>query len=98
MAASAHMVSMEEFLADLRKLSARHRHTDNDDLQELLYDLNVLLADAPSPAYQYRNHPEWDTTWMDLDESQIAVVLKHGHAVERRMVLGDWKPVTEVPA
>lgn len=89
---------MEELLAGLRKLAARHRVSSNDDVQELLLDLNVLLDDVSAPEYQYRNHPAWDTTWMDLDEEQVAVVLKHGHAVERRLIAGGWEAVTEVPA
>lgn len=92
---SAHMVVMEELLADLRKLAARHRTSSNDDVQELLLDLNVLLDSAPAAVFQYRNHPTWDTTWMDLDPSQLDVVLKHGHTVERRLIAGGWEIVTE---
>jgi hypothetical protein len=91
------MRCMEEFLTGLRKLAARHRRSSNDEVRELLLDLSIILDDAPAPAYQYRNHPAWDTTWTDLDEAQIPVVLKHGHAVERRLVAGDWEAVTEVP-
>ena len=90
------MWRMEELLADLRKLAARHRRTSNEEVQDLLLDLGIILDDAPVPEYQYRNHPRWDTTWMDLDESQLEIVLKHGHTVERRLISGDWEPVTEV--
>ena len=91
------MVRMEELLADLRKLTARHRASSNEDVQELLVDLSIILDNAPAPAFQYRNHPTWDTTWMDLDEAQVDVVLQHGHTVERRLVSGDWASVTEAP-
>jgi hypothetical protein len=89
---------MEELLASLRALSARYADSPGDDARELSWELDVLIQEAPSPAYQYRNHPRWDTTWMDLDESQVGVVLEHGHSVERRLILGDWEAVTEVPA
>mgnify|MGYP003430177356 FL=1 len=94
---SAHMRRMEELLAELRKLAARHRCTSNEEVQDLLLDLGIILDNAPAPAFQYRNHPAWDTTWMDLDEAQVDVVLKHGHTVERRLVSGDWASVTEAP-
>lgn len=89
---------MEQLLADLRKLAARHRGSLNQDCQDLRLDLNIILDDASTPAYQYRNRPSWDTTWLDLEESQIVVVLTMGHIVERRLVLGDWETVVEVPA
>lgn len=72
------MRCMDELLADLRKLAARHRSSSNEGLQDFLLDLGFILDDAPVAAYQYRNHPAWDTTWMDLDEAQVAVVLKLG--------------------
>lgn len=34
---------------------------------------------------------------MDLDESQIGVVLKQGLTVERRLIIGGWESVTEAP-
>lgn len=62
-------------------------------------ELTVLLHEAEAAAaYQYRHHPSWDTTWMDLDESQLEHVLRHGHTVERQALAGGWEAVTEVPA
>jgi hypothetical protein len=89
---------MEELLADLRKLAARHRRSANEDVQELVLDLSVLLDSAPAPAYQYRHHTNWDTTWLDLDESQLDIVLERGHTVQRRLILDSWENVTQVPA
>ncbi|HEX9089246.1 MAG TPA: hypothetical protein VF867_17280 [Arthrobacter sp.] len=87
---------MANLHSDLRELLSRN-HSDNPEVQDLLLELELTLDTAGTPEYQYRNHPTWDTTWMDLDEAQIAVVLKHGHTVERRLVAGGWEPVTEVP-
>lgn len=97
-AASAHMWCMDQLLADLRKLAARHRRTSNEEVQDLLLDLSIILDDAPAPEYEYRNHTSWDTTWMELDPAQIATVLEHGHTVERRLIHSTWENVTEVPA
>ncbi|GAA4033273.1 hypothetical protein GCM10023063_15980 [Arthrobacter methylotrophus] len=88
---------MANLHADLTKLLARHRASRNQDFTGLLTDIQMAVDDAGTPEYQYRNHPSWDTTWMDLDESQIGVVLKQGHSVERRLILGGWEAVTEVP-
>lgn len=95
---SVHISGMTTSLhADLHKIIRRHRSSSNEEVQELLLDFGIALDDAGIPEYQYRNHPSWDTTWMDLDASQIAVVLKHDHIVERRQVLSDWESVTEAP-
>ena len=90
------MIGMANLHADLRTLIERHLPSKNQEAQDILMELAILLGDTPT--YQYRNHPSWDTTWMDLDEHQIATVLEHGHTVERRLILGDWEPVAEVPA
>jgi hypothetical protein len=93
------MWDMANLQADLQRIIRRHRASSNEDVQEILLDLSVALDDAAGTAeYQYRNHPTWDTTWMDLDPVQVAVVLKHGHTVERRLIAGDWEAVTEAPA
>jgi hypothetical protein len=93
------MWGMANLHADLQKIIRRHRASSNDDVQEILLDLSVALDDSVGTAkYQYRNHPSWDTTWIDLDPVQIATVLKHGHTVERRLILGAWENVTQVPA
>jgi hypothetical protein len=93
------MIDMANLHAGLKELIERHRHSENPEVQDLLRDLGITLDSAPMPVYQYRNHPSWDETWMDLDESQVGIVLKHGHVVERRhAVLGPWEAVTEVPA
>lgn len=91
------MWCMANLHADLSRIIQRHRASSNEDVQEILLDLNIALDDAGTPEYQYRNHPAWDTTWMDLDVSQVSVVLEHGHFVERRTVLGEWETVTEEP-
>lgn len=96
--ASAHMRSMEELLASLRALSARFSDSPSDEAREMSWEIDALIKSAPAPPYQYRHHPGWDTTWMDLDESQLEIVLKRGHTVERQALLGAWEPVTEVPA
>jgi hypothetical protein len=87
------MTGMASLHTDLRGLLSRHRHSETPEVQDLLRELDLILDLTPAPAYQYRNHPKWDTTWMDLDESQIDTVLKMGHTVERRLLLGDWEPV-----
>ena len=92
------MISMANLHTDLREIIKTHRHSENQEVHDLLRDLELTLDTAGTPEYQYRNHPSWDTTWMDLDEHQIATVLEHGHTVERRLILGDWEPVAEVPA
>lgn len=91
------MSCMDELLASLRQLVKQYPDSPDGSYPDLLWDLNVLIDSAPAPVYQYRNHPKWDTTWMDLDESQVPVVLQHGHQVERRQVTGVWEPVTEAP-
>lgn len=96
--ASVHMGSMPTLHTDLRKLLTRHRNSGIPEVQDVLRELASILASAPTPAYQYRNHPKWDDTWMDLDESQLEIVLKMGHTVERQALLGPWEPVTEAPA
>lgn len=84
--------------AELTDVITRYLPSKNQEPQDILMELAVLLHKTGTPEYQYRNHPAWDTTWMDLDEAQIAVVLKHDHTVERRLILGDWEAVTEAPA
>jgi hypothetical protein len=88
----------KNLLADLSELIGRHRDSETPEVQDLVRDLDLILSSAPAPAYQYRNHPKWDDTWMDLDESQLEIVLKMGHTVERQALLGAWETVTEVPA
>lgn len=95
---SAHMDGMANLHTNLRKLLTRHRNSGIPEVQEVLRELASILASAPTPAYQYRNHPKWDDTWMELDESQLEIVLKMGHTVERQALLGAWEPVTEVSA
>lgn len=92
------MRRMDELLADLRKLAARHRGSSDEGLQDFLLDLGIILDGAPAMGYQYRHHMGWDTTWMDLDEAQVPIVLKQGHTVERRLILDSWENVTQVPA
>ena len=87
------MRCMANLHTDLRNLINSHLPSKNQEAQDILMELAILLSEDPE--YQYRNHPTWDTTWMDLDEAQIAVVLKHGHTVERRLVAGGWEAVTE---
>jgi hypothetical protein len=81
---------------ELRNLIERHLPSKNQDSQNVLMELQWLLA-RESPAYEYRHNPGWDTTWMELDESQVELVLERGHSVQRRRIIGGWEPVTEVP-
>lgn len=90
------MTGMANLHTDLRNLINSHLPSKNQDVQDILMELTILLREAS--AYQYRNHPRWDTTWLELDESQLATVLKQGHTVERRLTLGDWEAVTEEAA
>jgi hypothetical protein len=84
---------------ELTDLIARHLPSKGEEAQDILMDLALLLNDAEvAPVYQYRHQMGWDDTWMDLDESQLEHVLRHGHTVERRPIAGGWEPVTEVPA
>lgn len=89
------MTGMEQLIAELKNLVARHATSPNTDFYALLGGLNIILerAAAAPVEYQYRHHPKWDTTWLDLDESQIAVVLEHCHNVERRQIAGGWETV-----
>lgn len=93
---SAHMTGMANLHADLTSIINSHLPSKNQEAQDILMELTILLH-ATAPTYQYRHHPAWDTTWVELDESQVAIVLERGHAVERQHVLGDWEAV-EVPA
>lgn len=90
------MISMANLHTDLRNLIASHLPSKNQEAQDILMELTILLQGAPT--YQYRHHSSWDTTWMELDESQVAIVLGRGHDVERQLILGAWEAVTEVPA
>lgn len=80
---------------ELTDLIGRHLPSKNREAQDILMELTLLLQAAGAPAYQYRHQMGWDETWLDLDESQLPHVLKHGHIVERRPYAGDWEPVTE---
>lgn len=91
------MIGMANLHTDLRNLINSHLPSKNQEAQDILMELTILLH-AAAPAHQYRHHPTWDTTWVELDESQVAIVLERGHAVERQLILGDWEAVTEVPA
>lgn len=92
---------MEQFIADLKDLAARHASSPGRDFGALLGNLNAIIAraeaNAPAAQYQYRHHLGWDDTWLDLDEAYVGLVLKQGHTVERRRVLDVWEPVTEAP-
>jgi hypothetical protein len=92
------MTGMANLHTDLRGIIDTHRHSENPEVQDLLRDLELTLDTAGPPAYQHRHHPTWDTTWMELDESQVAIVLERGHTVERQLLLDAWETVTEVPA
>lgn len=93
------MIGMANLQTELSKLLNRHRHSENPEVQDLVMDLEIILASVPTPAaYQYRHHMGWDNTWMDLDQSQLEHVLKHGHTVERRPLADGWELVAEVPA
>ncbi|WP_139187281.1 hypothetical protein [Pseudarthrobacter chlorophenolicus] len=91
---------MEELIAELKALAARHATSPNPDVQSILGGLNTILerAEVTPAAYQYRHHLGWDNTWLDLDENQVTLVLKNGHTVERRRIAGDWEAVTEAPS
>ena len=91
------MTGMANLHADLRNLIDDHLPSKNQEAQDILMELTILLH-REVPTYQYRHHPRWDTTWLDLDESQIDIVLKRGHTVERRLILNEWENVTQVPA
>lgn len=91
------MICMANLHTDLRSLIDSHLPSKNQEAQDILMELTLLLT-REAPAYQYRHHLGWDTTWLDLDESQIAHVLSNEHTIERRLVAGDWETVTEVPA
>lgn len=95
-ACSAHMSGMANLHADLRNLIKDHLPSKNQEAQDILMELTMLLT-RETPTYQYRHHLGWDTTWLDLDESQVAHVLSKGHTIQRRLVAGDWESVTEVP-
>ncbi|WP_354214623.1 hypothetical protein [Arthrobacter sp. UYCo732] len=91
------MTRMASLRTDLRNLIKDHLPSKNQEAQDILMELTILLT-REEPTYQYRHRPGWDTTWLDLDESQVAHVLPKGHSVERRLVAGDWETVTEVPS
>jgi hypothetical protein len=95
------MFGMEQLIADLKALVARHAASPNRDFGALIGQLNAVVAKAETePAqyqYQYRHHMAWDATWQDIDESQLPHVLKNGHTVQRRRVYGGWEQVIEVP-
>ena len=92
------MGSMPTLHTYLRELLERHRSSEAPEVQDLLRDLDLILASAPAPVYQYRHQIRWDETWLDLNEPGVGLVLERGHTVERRIILSDWEPVTEVPA
>lgn len=96
---SAHMSCMEQLIAELKTLVARHTASPSHDFRALIGQLNAVVtkAEAEPIRYQYRHHMEWDTTWQDLDESQLPHVLKNGHTVQRRRVDGGWEAVTGAP-
>lgn len=95
------MSGMEQLIADLKVLVARHASSPGRDFGALIGNLNAVITQAEANAqkvqYLYRHHLEWDDTWLDLEESYVGLVLKQGHTVERRRVLDAWEPVTEAP-
>lgn len=74
---SAHMWGMDQLLADLRHLVTHHAATAHPDFSGLISGLTAAIerAETAPSSYEYRHHLGWDDTWMELDESQIAVVL-----------------------
>lgn len=78
---------------ELRDLLQRHLPSKNQDSQNILMELQMLLA-RDTPAYEYRHNLGWDGTWMELDESQLELVLERGHAVQRRRIMGGWEDYT----
>jgi hypothetical protein len=86
---------MADLYAEIRKLTDRHRHSENPEVQDLVRELE--LAIAATPEYEYRNRPSRDSTWKDVSPGQVAFALGRGYEVERRPVPGDWEAVTEIP-
>lgn len=92
---------MNNLSAALSTLAARHEASPDKDFSVLLAEVKQLAGDPPATGYQYRHHPGWDDTWMELDGSQVELVLERGHAVERRRIMGGWEPYKggqELPA
>jgi hypothetical protein len=86
------MRGMANLPVDLSELLSRYRHSETPEIQDLLRDLDFILDTAS--AYQYRHHPKWDSTWMNLEPDQVGRVLEMGHTVERRLILDAWESVS----
>ncbi|KIS27851.1 hypothetical protein TV39_08985 [Arthrobacter sp. SPG23] len=85
---SAHMLSMEQLIAELESLLARHASSPNPDFYGLLGSLNIIVQVVEAAPCEYHNRHilGWDSTWLDLEESQVAHVPRKVHPVERRPI------------
>lgn len=90
---SAHIGSMDTLSAALAELAARHESSPDQDFDALLAEVKEL-AGNPATAYEYRHNLGWDNTWLELDEPQLDHVLRMGHPVERRRIVGGWERYT----
>lgn len=88
------MSRMDTFAAALSDLAARHEASPEKDFDALLAEVKQLAGNAPASGYIYRNNPGWDSTWFELDESQLDLVLERGHYVQRRRIMGGWEDYT----
>lgn len=92
--ASAHMDGMDNLSSALAALTARHDNSPDKNFDALLAEVKHLADNPPATGHEYRHHPGWDDTWMELDAAQVELVLKRGHQVERRRIVGGWESYT----
>jgi hypothetical protein len=85
------MMSMDNLSTALAALVARHEANPVSDFDAFLAEVKDLANRPPAIGFEYRHHPAWDDTWLELDESQVAIVLERGHPVQRRRIMGGWE-------
>lgn len=88
---------MDNLSSALAALVARHDNSPDKDFDALLAEVKQLAGEPPATGYEYRNNPGWDSSWFELDESQLDLVLERGHHVQRRRIVGDWEDYTGGP-
>lgn len=91
---SAHICAMDTLAAALSDLAARHESASEKSFDALLAEVKALAGEPPTTGFEYRNAPRWDTTWYELNDSQVELVLERGHHVQRRRVMGGWEDYT----
>ncbi|WP_227471680.1 hypothetical protein [Paenarthrobacter sp. YJN-5] len=85
---------MDNLSPALAALAARHEASLDKDFDALLAEVKQLAGHPPATGYEYRHNLGWDRTWMELDESQVDIVLERGHPVQRRRIMGGWEDYT----